>query len=174
MNGNRAAGKIYLTGVGVVLCLLSGIFLWLMTRSYLRSSRMAEWPQHEAVILVAEPATVNWGGTISPSYVLRVLYRYRVGEMDYESDRYALRGSPRFAKQEVVEKMAENFPVGQVVMCWVDPSNPAMAVLKVDSRAPGYSLWFPGLFFLGGVGMIVGAWKKSEKSDRSSVLEPLS
>jgi hypothetical protein len=30
-------------------------------------------------------------------------------------------------------------------------------VLKRDSKAPGYSLWFPIIFVVGGLGIIVGA-----------------
>jgi hypothetical protein len=41
--------------------------------------------------------------------------------------------------------------------CRVDPANPDFAVLKPDSLAPGYSIWFPALFVIGGPGIAVRA-----------------
>jgi hypothetical protein len=32
-------------------------------------------------------------------------------------------------------------------------------VLEIESKAPGYSLWFPVLFVVGGFGIMVGAWR---------------
>jgi hypothetical protein len=37
--------------------------------------------------------------------------------------------------------------------CRVHPRDPDFAVLKPDSLAPGYSIWFPALFVVGGLGM---------------------
>jgi hypothetical protein len=47
-----------------------------------------------------------------------------------------------------------------VTRCRVNPADPAVAVLRIDSRAPGYSLWFPALFVVGGVGIVVGALRR--------------
>jgi hypothetical protein len=65
-----------------------------------------------------------------------------------------------------VEELVATFATGSMTKCWVNPQQPSQSVLKLDTRAAGYTLWFPGLFFLGGVGMIVGAWKtpRSAKS----------
>jgi hypothetical protein len=42
--------------------------------------------------------------------------------------------------------------------CRVNPHDPDFAVLKPDSLAPGYSIWFPALFVIGGLGMTVRAF----------------
>jgi hypothetical protein len=41
--------------------------------------------------------------------------------------------------------------------CFVNPKNPQLAVLKPDSLAPGYSIWFPGLFMIAGLGIGMNA-----------------
>ncbi|MFP6880316.1 MAG: hypothetical protein VCA34_05170, partial [Roseibacillus sp.] len=53
---------------------------------------------------------------------------------------------------------------------------PSFAVLKRDSKAPGYSLWFPIIFVVGGLGIILGAvrsWlaggRKGEEPEESKV-----
>jgi hypothetical protein len=152
-------GSLFLTGIGLSLCLVSGIFLWLMTRSYMRSQAMTQWPKHSALILDSGVRRIDWAEGMPPSYEPHILYRYRVAETDHESERLGLRGSPRFKNQQQAAYLAKDFIVGQMVTCWVSPADPTLSLLKLDSRAAGYSLWFPGLFFLGGVGMIYGAWK---------------
>jgi hypothetical protein len=42
-------------------------------------------------------------------------------------------------------------------VCWLDPDLPEMVVLKKDSKAALYTIWFPFLFIIGAVGMIYSA-----------------
>jgi hypothetical protein len=47
--------------------------------------------------------------------------------------------------------------MGMNTECFVDPQNPQLAILKPDSLAPGYSIWFPGLFMIAGLGITFNA-----------------
>jgi hypothetical protein len=38
-------------------------------------------------------------------------------------------------------------------MAFVNPAEPDFAVLKPDTKATGYSIWFPLLFVVGGLGI---------------------
>lgn len=164
MNKTNRAGSWYLTAVGLALCLISGLFLWLMGRSFLRAREMMQWPQVPCLMLRAEVAERRIAPNVAPDYRISVLYRYEFAGNDYESERWGLRGSMPRSERQAVEALILQYPAGSRQTCWVNPRDPAMAVLKPDSRAAGYSLWFPALFFLGGVGMVVGAWKKSSPS----------
>lgn len=157
---NQLAGRWYLSAVGVALCLISALFMWLMSRSYLRAREMAQWPQQNCVMLSAEVEEVKIGPTVASEYQIAVLYRYEFAGKDYDSNRWGLRGSMKKSQREEVAELAKQYATGTVQRCWVNPQQPEFAVLKLDSRAAGYSLWFPGLFFIGGVGMVIGAWKK--------------
>lgn len=172
VNERNWQGSLFLTGIGLSLCVVSGVFLWLMTRSYLRSSEMAKWPQYPAMILEAKVKRIDWAEGMPPSFEPYVLYRYRVDEKDFESERYGLRGSPRYKGREEAAYHVKDFTPGQMIQCWVNPQDVSMSIIKLDSRAAGYSLWFPGLFFLGGLGMIYGAWygkqKKISKNEKKS------
>lgn len=161
MNKINRAGSWYLTAVGLALCLISGLFLWLMARSFLRARDMAQWPQVPCLILRSEVAERRIAENVAPDYRLSVLFRYEFAGVDYESNRWGLRGSMPRSERQAVEELVVQYPEGSKQTCWVNPRDPSMAILKPDSRAAGYSLWFPALFFLGGVGMIMGAWKKS-------------
>ncbi len=165
MEKQSQAGAWYLTAVGLSLCLIAGIFLWLMGRSYLRAREMTTWPQVPCLILRSEVAERRIGETVAPDYRFAVLFGYQYEGKDYESDRWSLRGSMPRQDPTQAEKLVEEFPMGSQQRCWVNPRQPEIALLKLDSRAAGYSLWFPGLFFLGGVGMMIGAWKRSKSGE---------
>lgn len=168
MEKQSQAGAWYLTAVGLSLCLIAGTFLWLMGRSYLRAKEMTTWPQVPCMILRSEVVERRIGETVAPDYRFSVIFGYQYEGKDYESGRWSLRGSMPRQDPVQAEKLVEEFPLGSQQLCWVNPRQPEIALLKLDSRAAGYSLWFPGLFFLGGVGMIVGAWKRA-KSGESAV-----
>jgi hypothetical protein len=162
MSNSQRAGSWYLTAVGLALCFISGIFLWLMTRSYLRAREMTSWPQVPCLVLSSEVNERRIAENVAPDFRLAVLYRYQFAGKDYESKLWSLRGSMPRTERAPVEELVRQFPQGSRQNCWVNPKDPQMAVLKLDSRAAGYSLWFPGLFFLGGLGMIWGAWRRPQ------------
>ncbi len=72
-------------------------------------------------------------------------------------DHLTLRGSPWSSKRELADQRVLEYPVGKMTTCRVDPANPDFAVLKPDSLAPGYSIWFPALFVVGGLGISLRA-----------------
>ena len=43
------------------------------------------------------------------------------------------------------------FPVGSRVLAFVNPNDPTEVLIEHETKAPGYSIWFPALFLLGGV-----------------------
>jgi hypothetical protein len=145
---------------------ISGIFIALMWRSYARAKGMTNWPQVPCLILQSNVEEQRIGDTVAPEYRLQVLYRYDFDGSSYESRLWSLRGSMPRNDRATVEELVATFATGSMTKCWVNPQQPSQSVLKLDTRAAGYTLWFPGLFFLGGVGMIVGAWKtpRSAKS----------
>ncbi len=56
-----------------------------------------------------------------------------------------------------MKKKIEQYAVGTETVCWLDPDLPEMVVLKKDSKAALYTIWFPFLFIVGAVGMIYSA-----------------
>ncbi|MFM2297956.1 MAG: hypothetical protein RL117_1663 [Verrucomicrobiota bacterium] len=160
MSNSQRAGSWYLTVIGLALCFIASIFLWLMMRSYMRAREMTTWPQVACLILSSEVEENRIAENVAPDFRLAVLYRYQFQGKDYESPLWSLRGSMPRTEKSAVEKLVKQFPQGSQQTCWVNPRQPEIAVLTIDSRAAGYSLWFPGLFFLGGVGMIWGAWRR--------------
>lgn len=153
----NAAGSWYLIVLGLSLVLIGGVFCGLMWRSFDRARQMHAWPEVPCVILQSEVVESRHDEQSPFQYQLVLSYGYEVGGKAYTGERLSLRGNPKTTKRHVVEGQAKELEVGTRTVCRVDPGNPEIAVLKPDSKAPGYSIWFPALFVVGGAGMVVKA-----------------
>ena len=82
---------------------------------------------------------------------------------DNISETYKPRGQRWRNSVEKVKPLLEQYPVDKKTVCFVnperptDPSKPRQAILAHDTKAAGYSIWFPALFSIGGIGIMVGA-----------------
>lgn len=155
------AGRIWKIGMGLVLVLVGGIFVQYLWNAYQRATVMDDWVETPCEIISSglDDTEVNQKGF--PKYILEVEYTYQFEGQSYTGDK-ARRLPTESSDLKKVGKKLEQYPAGKNTACWVDPDNPEMAVLKKDSKAPLYSIWFPGLFVIGGLGMILTAiFKKS-------------
>ena len=143
--------------IGLIIALLGGLFFWLMARSFLRAWEMRKWPEVACVILSSEVAERRNDENSAREFRHDLTYGYQWKGIARTGDHLTLRGSPWSSKQELVQARAEEYPVGSHTICHLDPSNPEMTVLKNDSLAPGYSIWFPALFVVGGLGITLRA-----------------
>ena len=163
------AGNLYLIFLGILLVLMGGFFMFFMGLGYLRANETRSWVETECKILASDVfSEERTMGKVD--YQWRGLYEYQIDGKVYRSDRYEPRGAKWQRQQERVDKIVEKFPAGSEQKCFVNPADHSYAILKHDSRGAGYSIWFPGLFAVGGVGMIVGAirkWNRVEKVESS-------
>lgn len=152
-NDSTSSGRWFLFALGLVLALVGALFVWLLGRSYLRAREMHQWPEVPCTILSSEIEARVHDPQSPTEYRHLVSFGYEWQGEARSSDRFSLRGSAWSSKRGLVERRATEFPVGGSSTCRVNPADPAFAVLKLDSLAPGYSIWFPGLFVIGGVGI---------------------
>ncbi len=151
------SGRWFLAGLGLVLACMGALFVWLLGRSFLRAYEMRSWPEVPCVILSSEVAERIHDPQSSPEYRHEVSFGYQWKEHAFTGDHLTLRGSPWSSQQEEVMKKAAEYPVRANMTCHIDPAHPEFAVLKTESLAPGYSIWFPGLFVVGGLGIALRA-----------------
>lgn len=152
--------RVYLSLIGLMLAVVGGIFCKLMWTSFQRAREVEKWPVIPCIILnsTMDERQVDPNGPVERRF--SVLYGYEWDGGRYDSDLWKLRGSGWTSKEGGVEAMIAYYPEGSTQQCHVNPADPHQAVLEVESKAPGYSLWFPGLFVVGGLGIIVGAWRR--------------
>ncbi|BDS05276.1 hypothetical protein NT6N_03160 [Oceaniferula spumae] len=158
-SNNGRAGRIFLCLIGLMLILAGGVFEWLMIRSYQHAKASRAWPQVEALVLRSVIDERVFKG--SPrEFRLNVLFGYTYQGGEYTSDKISPRGAKWTKELGPVETLAAEYAPGTTHTAWVNPDQPDAAILKHDTKAAGYSLWFPGLIIIGGAGMIWGALRK--------------
>lgn len=150
-------GRIFLVALGLILAALGGIFVWLMGRSYLRAHDMRAWPEVQCVILSSELEERRHDPDSPMEYRQDISFGYEWKGTSHTGDHLTLRGSPWSSNRAEIESRVAGFPVGKSITCRVDPTHPDVAVLAPDSLAPGYSIWFPALFVIGGLGISIRA-----------------
>lgn len=147
----ESSGRWFLVLTGLSLVLIGSVFVWLLGRSFLRAQEMRSWPEVECVI-IASGLEERRNDENSPiEYRLNVVFGYEWAGEARTGDRLTLRGSPWSSKRALSDQRAAELPVGMTTTCRVNPADPEVAVLKPDSLAPGYSIWFPLLFVIGGL-----------------------
>ena len=152
-----AAGRWFLVGIGISTASLGALFVWLMARSYLRAKEMHAWPEVPCTILSSTLAERQHDPQSPIEYRLDLLYGYQWEGVNRSGSRISLRGNPWTSKRQLAGKRAAEYPPGLQTTCRVNPADPDFAVLEPDSLAPGYSIWFPALFVIGGLGMAIRA-----------------
>ncbi len=135
-----------------------------MGRSFLRAYEMRKWPEVACVILSSEVEERRHDPNSPLEYRVDLSFGYEWKETAYTGDHMSLRGSSWSSRRGEIENRAAEYPVGKSTTCRVDPSNPGFAVLKPDSLAPGYSIWFPSLFVIGGLGISIRALRVKKTS----------
>ena len=152
--------RLYLTMIGLLLAAAGGVFTWLMWSSFNRAGNIEGWPKVPCAVVHSGVEERRVDPELPPEYRFEVSYSYEWEGGTYESDRYGLRGASWSKRRDDAEALVAAYPVGTVHECHVDPLNPEMAVLRGESKAPGYSIWFPMIFVVGGLGVVVGAWAR--------------
>ncbi len=160
------AATVFLILLGLVIAALGGFFTVLMWKSYQRADAMRSWPQVEALVLSS--AIEEWQhDEFSPmEYRLEILYGYEWKGKAMTGERLTARGNPFSNKRVVAEEQLERYPAGKKIIAFVYPADPSFTVLRPDSKAPGYSIWFPLLFVFGGLGIAAAAIRRAIRPGR--------
>ena len=151
---SAVGGSIYLIGLGLILALVGGAFTWLLGRSFIRAQEMDSWVRTDCVILESEVRERQIGIDVPVDYSFGLLFGYEYEGKRYASDRFDLRGNAWVKEKAKIQRLAKAFPLRSQQTCIVNPAKPDFAVLKRESKAPGYSIWFPILFLVGGLGVM--------------------
>ncbi|MFT5466865.1 MAG: hypothetical protein ACI8UO_001966 [Verrucomicrobiales bacterium] len=148
------AGRIWKAGMGLFLVVLGSGFAWYLWASYQKAKAMHGWTETQAEVLVSEIR--NWKSTEYTIVEFKpvVRYRYEFQGQTFESEQFKVADGPTGNRDRARERI-EPYPVGSTVTAWVNPDKPTIAVLKRNTRAGLYSIWFPCLFVIGGLGMLV-------------------
>src|SRR5476651_1207911 len=114
---------------GVCLLIFAGmLFNLLRMRSRMQAAR--NWDRTEGVIIasgVEQPPSHVSDDLNDASPIIR--YRYRADGQDHESDQIRIGGQP-MTTRVLAGRLVARYPVGAHVDVFVDPNNPADALLE--------------------------------------------
>ena len=161
------AGKWFLCLIGMSIMAMGLLFGWLLLRSYQNAAATRDWHQVEAVILHSAVEQRQIKGS-PKEYRLNILFGYEFEGDSHISDKLSPRGAKWSKQEESVAELADDYPEQSTHTAWVNPSDPEHAILKHDTKAAGYTLWFPVLFVVAGAGMIIGVLRKGSKQSAAT------
>jgi hypothetical protein len=138
--------------LGLAIAAAGAIFVWLMWASFQRARIMDAYLPVPCVILESRLAEEILNPNTPVNYRPVIRYRYEAGGQSRESDRIR-RIETKSSRRPKMEALLAQFPPGSESTAWVNPADPADAVLVRDKRTAIYSIWFPALFVVGGLGI---------------------
>ena len=148
---------IFLIFLGLAVAVMGGLFTALMWDSYQRAVDQREWPQVEAVVLSSGVEEFQHDEFSPKEYRLEILYGYEWEGEAMTGGNLTTRGNSSSKDLGKIAAQSKAFPAGAKITAYVNPDYPDSAILKPDSKAAGYSIWFPLLFVVGGLGIVAKA-----------------
>lgn len=163
-----AAGLIPSTLFGLVFAGFAVVMGAMVLKGHRADQAMQAWEAVPCTIVKSSIETVGEG-----EYSFSAEYTYERGGRAYSGYRYS-RNSDAFVFDKVSEKapLLKRYPVGIVATCYVNPENPADAVLvRGDGGYPWPMLLFLVPFVLVGFGVAFGPWVAWAHRRRASGFE---
>ncbi len=150
-------GKLYLVFIGLAVAGMGGIFVAWLWKGYASARETRQWQEVSATVLESAVQDRVLGPQIPREYSLKLMYEYPFNGKSYLGERLKLRENPWAKEKARAKGIAEQFRIGQEVTAYVNPADPSQAVLQHETKAPLYSIWFPCLFVIAGLGIAVKA-----------------
>ena len=149
-------GRLGLSLFFLVFFAMGSLFELLIVREFARAVGQRLWKPAPCTITASE---VQERGGESP-YAFAVSYRYDYSGRQYGGSTYK-HGYSSSSKYSSAQGLVWQYPVGRSAVCYVNPENPAQAVLQRDSPLIGLAALFPLIFVAIGAGGIYFMWRKS-------------
>lgn len=141
---------------GLLIAAIGGYFVFALYVGGQRAKQTRSWVETPCLIIRSEVEEGRPTPNSPMQYLAVVEYEYSFGGTTHRGNRIKRVEGPTSHRQRAQDKLAD-FPAGGSALCWVDPNAPQEAILRHDSMAPLYTIWFPGLFVVGGTGIAVRA-----------------
>jgi len=156
--------------MGIALAIVGAVFVWVLWTAWQRAEETRHWTPVSCRVLSSQIKSEQATRNSPTKHRVIVRYDYAWQGRTFSSERIRRVDGPK-SDLEAAEELREQFAPGQQTTCYVNPSDPSIAILQHDSRAALYSIWFPFLFVIGGLRM---AWAaiKAARSTRLANAHP--
>jgi hypothetical protein len=153
---SQLSGRIWKIVMGLLLVVVGSVFVNYLWSAYQRAAKMDSWIETPCQIVSSSIDDTGRNQKGLPKYTLEVTYQYNYEGKERTGDRFKRLPSEASDPRKVKSKL-KNLEAGKRTVCYVNPAIPDEVVLKKDTKAALYSIWFPCLFVVGGLGMISSA-----------------
>jgi hypothetical protein len=165
-------GKLFSTLFFLVFLCMGSFFVWLVAREAVARLETLAWKTTRCEIIASSVGETDQAGQRTGDFYFSVTYRYTFGGQTYTSDKYQRKpeSSSDYGK---VAGLTERYHAGSTATCFVNPSNPAEAILERGNLVffPLVVL-FPMIFVAIGGGGIYFTWRR--KSPIQGSAQPIS
>jgi hypothetical protein len=150
------AGRLGLLLFFLFFFTLGSLFELFVVREFGRVLSRRSWTKIPCRVVSSEIREQSNDGI---PFVFTVHYRYEHASHSYTGSMYKRNysGSSKYSKAQA---LAQKYPAGADLFCYVNPDNPSEAVLRRDSLAFGLVTFLPMLFVLIGAGGIYFLWRR--------------
>lgn len=164
--GKPPRGMILFFGV---FALVGGIFTYIIgILPVLQVMKAKSWMQVPCTVISSNVGSHR--GDKGYTYSIDIDYNYEVNGQTYSSSRYSFVTGSSSGYDGKAAVVAE-FPPGQETSCYVDPKNPAEAVLNRDLRGEMAFGFLPLIFFAIGAGGIVWVLRANSRPDTAPLTD---
>ncbi len=147
--------------MALFLIAAGSFFAWRMWLSYENAQITRRWTPVSCRIVSSRVVSERPTPNSAPAHRVELHYEYEINSVKHTGTRLRrVEAAPTQHLDKAHEKQI-NYPPGSAQTCFVNPAAPEEAVLEHASRAALYSIWFPLLFVIGGLGMLRGALKRA-------------
>lgn len=150
-------GGLFLALFGSVFLTVGAVCGFLSLRTLLRAERMLGWRQVPATVASCD-LRVSRGSKGGSTYKAEASYRYEVEGRTYTGNRVSLHsGSDNVGTfhQRVHAELRRHMTSGTPTVCWVDPANPAEAILYPRPRPEMLAFMQFFVLMFGGAGVAI-------------------
>lgn len=126
-------------------------FAGFLVSDFLDKAAAYNWPPTPCDIVAAE-------ATDEPPYELKVTFTYAVGDV-----RHTASETTGYSDYSKLQRRLHGFATGGAAACYVNPQDPAHAVLERPSLWFGLAVFLPLIFVAIGVGGMIALWRSGRR-----------
>lgn len=141
--------------LGGLIAAMGMFFVVALVNGYGRATETRDWTEVPMKVTRSEIEEEQIGSSPTEyKAIVEYVFTYE-GKTMYGTGIKRTEGNTRHKSK--AERKINRYPVGSEGTCWVNPEKPTQTVLKHNTKAVLYTVWFPGLFVIAGLGIAVGS-----------------
>jgi hypothetical protein len=144
--------------MGLVLASAGVVFVVGLWNAWQRAEETRRWTETPCRVISSQVIPEQDKHNSTLKFRVQVRYEYEAASVKHTSERITRSDGPK-SNRDDAEALREEFSPGQQTVCWVNPTDATMSVLRHGTRAALYTIWFPLLFVIGGLRMAWVAWR---------------